>query len=225
MFKMKVWHKILLGFAIYTILFFAAFISLYAGAMDQEPDKYLDRAATGRSMADSFGSSYSEITNITGAPQYGYSHEEQQASFESFKEQTNRILGNNHSALVGTFVKDYQNQLIVEEYWYLKATPNGTIVGKIMEPTVAYRIPATEWGPLKYFRLPWTENIKDRSIVFSKPKKNALKFNFYFDAFISYILLTVGLIAIMGIIAFFYVIALVVRIGLRDKSKNGTKKA
>ncbi|HOX30595.1 MAG TPA: hypothetical protein P5080_05395 [Candidatus Paceibacterota bacterium] len=222
---MKVWHKILLGFAIYTILFVAVFFGLYAGAMDQEPDKYLDRAATGRSMADSFGSSYSEITNITGAPQYGYSHEERQASFENFKEQTNRILGNNHSALVGTFVKDYQNQLIVEEYWYLKATPIGTIVGKIMEPTVAYPIPATEWGPQKYFRLPWTENIKDRSIVFSKPKTNALKPYFYFHAFFSYLLLTVGSIATMGIVAFFYIVAWIAWIGVQDKSKNKTKKA
>lgn len=222
---MKVWQKIALVFVVYTIVFSAAFQIMYGSILEPEPDKYVDRIKNGQLMADKLGSSYSEIPLVTDGPEYGYTHEEKKESFEKFKERINRTLGKNDSALIAVFSKDYLNSQILEEYWSLKIAGNQTMVAKVLEPSITYLIPVTEWGPFNKYSLSWQENITDNRIVFSKPKADDLQSHFYFHAFFTYVSFTVGLIAVVGFSTFMYLCIWIAWIALRERKRRKDKKA
>lgn len=202
---------------VYIVVFSAAFQVLYGGIMNPEPDKYLNRETTGQLIAANYGWDYKEMLKISEAPEYGFTGKEQNESYEKFKERASSALAANGSALIAVFVKDSYRLRIREEYWYLKKGGKELMIAKLSEPTVSYPIPVSEWGPFNNFQIAWTENITNKRIVFSKPNTDILRLNFRAFAFFTFLIFTVGLIALAGLLAFFYII--LVLISLRDTDK------
>jgi hypothetical protein len=79
----------------------------------------------------------------------------------------------------------------------------------VLEPTVTYPIPVSEWGPFDNYQIAWTANITNERIVFSKPSVDILRLNFRFFALFTFLVFTFGLIVLVGLLAFFYLLVLV----------------
>jgi hypothetical protein len=113
---MRLLHKVILALLVYIVVFSAAFQILYGGIMNPEPDKYFNREIAGQLIAANYGWGYEEMLKISDAPEYGFTGEEQKASYERFKEQAGRTLSANDSALIAVFTKDSYHLRIMEEY-------------------------------------------------------------------------------------------------------------
>ncbi len=200
---MRLLHKVILALLVYIVVFSAAFQILYGGIMTPEPDKYFNREISGRQIAANYGWGYEEMLKISDAPEYGFTGAEQKASYERFKEQAGRTLSTNDSALIAVFTKDSYHLRIMEEYWYLKKGGKGLLIAKVLEPTVTYPIPVSEWGPFDNYQIAWTANITNERIVFSKPSVDILRLNFRLFALFTFLIFTFGLIALVGLLAFF----------------------